>query len=392
MTGAETATDGFFEHDDQVLWLQPRGKTRTLRRHRNGRVRSQAAKVTASLGFGALLAATSVGSAVAPSSPAHASVDASVTASRLQGRAPELRGAPSMALAREVNATITHRNDTDLLVRAGLGPTAHDLAAPGADEADEVRRFILAGLGPVAGADSGEPVRADRAGDPNEVLSFGGVKVRRHLVETILRAAEATGVDPVYMMALADKESSFQPNARARTSSVEGLFQFLNQTWLEMIRDHGAAHGLADEAGAVVAVDGELTIRDDETRERVFGLRRDPYVSALMAGELLKRDRKRIERRIGRNLTRNELYLAHFFGAGAAGKFITLRDGKPKQKAAGAFPQAARANRALFFTQEGKRKRGLTVAEVHERIDQMIERRASRYAAVSELVAFASAR
>src|SRR5436190_2175120 len=61
-------------------------------------------------------------------------------------------------------------------------------------------------------------------GTPNEVLVFEQMRVPRWLAETVVRAAQVTGVDPAYLMALADKESSLLPDNKARTSSAEGLF------------------------------------------------------------------------------------------------------------------------------------------------------------------------
>src|SRR4051794_15348371 len=71
------------------------------------------------------------------------------------------------------------------------------------------------------------------------------------------RAAEATGVDPAYLMALADKESSLRPDKEARTSSAEGLFQFLDDTWFEVLRRYGAKHGYVNEAKAIERVGGK---------------------------------------------------------------------------------------------------------------------------------------
>src|SRR4051812_25773747 len=84
------------------------------------------------------------------------------------------------------------------------------------------------------------------APDPaSEVIVFEKMRVPRGLAETVVRAAYATNVDPAYMMALADKESSFLPANKARTSSAEGLFQFIESTWLDVLRRYGAKHGYA---------------------------------------------------------------------------------------------------------------------------------------------------
>jgi hypothetical protein len=226
--------------------------------------------------------------------------------------------------------------------------------------------------------------------DPHELLQFDDMRVPRWIVETILKASDVTGVDPVYMMALADKESSFIPATRASTSSAEGLFQFISSTWLEVVRSFGAKHGLVTEAAAIERSSGQLWISDEAMRDHVLGLRRDPYLSALMAAEMMKRDRAKVEHRLGRSITRSEFYLAHFFGVDSASKFMALLDGKPKQSAPRVFPRAAKANRTLFFAKKGRKTRHLSVAEVYSRIDGMIDKRLDRYQGVMTAVSDAS--
>ncbi|MCJ2030047.1 transglycosylase SLT domain-containing protein [Methylobacterium sp. J-043] len=224
-----------------------------------------------------------------------------------------------------------------------------------------------------------------RTDNDDEILRFGEMSVPRLLVETILKASEVTGVDPVYMMALADKESSFDTSVKSSASSAQGLFQFVTGTWLEMIRQYGAKHGMADEAAAVKGHGTGITIADAGLRKRVLDLRNDPFVSGLMAGELIKRDRSRIEARIGRELKTTELYLAHFLGTASAGKFLSLSAEDPDKVATAAFGRAARANRAIFTAKDGAKRRSLTVAEVHEKLDGMIDRRLSQYQAIADL-------
>jgi hypothetical protein len=213
-------------------------------------------------------------------------------------------------------------------------------------------------------------------------VRFGERSVPRKVVDTIVKASDEAGVDPVYMMALADKESSFDTDAKAATSSAQGLFQFVARTWLEMIRDYGARYGLADEAAAVKGRGSAITVAAG-MRARVLGLRNDPRVAALMAAELIKRDRERIEARVGRALTTTELYLAHFLGTASAGRFLSLSSEKPDEVAGREFRSAARANRSLFTEKAGGKRRSLTVAELHGRIDGMIDRRLNRYQGVS---------
>ena len=107
----------------------------------------------------------------------------------------------------------------------------------------------------------------------------------------------------------------------ARAASTYS-FSRMESTWLRTVRDFGARHGLDKEAKAIVWVDDELVVSDPAEKARILELRRDPYVSALLAAEMLKRDRARIASRIGRDLTDGETYLAHFLGPDDAERFM----------------------------------------------------------------------
>ena len=220
-----------------------------------------------------------------------------------------------------------------------------------------------------------------------EVLVFDAIRVPRWLAETVVRAAQVTGVDPAYMMALADKESSLLPDSKARTSSAQGLFQFIEGTWLEVLRRYGPKHGYAAQAEAIRRVQGRPVVADPRQREAILSLRRDPYLSALMAGEMINTHRQTLSGQVARDPSFAELYMAHFLGVQGASRFVALLSDKPGQSAPAAFPRAAKANRALFFNkQEAARAKAkaLSVAEVHGRIDAMIDKRVVRYASVRQ--------
>jgi hypothetical protein len=182
----------------------------------------------------------------------------------------------------------------------------------------------------------------------------------------IARAAQATGTDFGLMLATARRESSFDANARAATSSATGLYQFIEQTWLATVGRHGARHGLEGAAAAIRFQDGRAVVDDPATRRAILALRTDPEIAARMAGELTRENAQALSRGLGRAPTAGELYAAHVLGPGGALAMIAAaRDGHPATAAA-VLPAAARANEALFSHRDGRAR---SPAELMARLD-----------------------
>jgi hypothetical protein len=236
---------------------------------------------------------------------------------------------------------------------------------------------------PSAGA---QPMLSHGEAHAEEVLDFEQMKAPRWLVEAVVRAAQVTGADPAYMMALADKESSLLPVRKARTSSAEGLFQYLETTWFEVLRRFGSKHGFVAAAEAIQIVRGRTTVANQKDRAWILGLRRDPYLSALMTGEMINTHRQTLAGKVVRDPSFTELYIAHFMGVRGATRLVELLGRTPKQSAPRAFPRAAKANRSLFYqaSQSSKvaRPKALSVAELHGRVNAMIDQRLARYMAL----------
>jgi hypothetical protein len=158
----------------------------------------------------------------------------------------------------------------------------------------------------------------------------------------IRRAADATGVNFSLLVETARRESALNPNARAGTSTATGLFQFIESTWLDMVRRHGADHGLGAEATAL------QNGANAQTRRDILALRSDPEISARMAGELARENATTLEARLGRSPNAGELYAAHVMGPNGAVRLIeAAQQGAPN--AVSLFPREAAANRGLFY-------------------------------------------
>ena len=177
------------------------------------------------------------------------------------------------------------------------------------------------------------------------------------VVNALRSAAAATGSDFHYLLGTAMRESSLKPGAQSSTSSATGLFQFVDQTWLGLIKSHGAKYGLASMADAIqVSGDGHYRAANDADRQAILELRKNPQISALMAGEYSKASAATMQASLGRAVCGGELYAAHFLGPDAACKLIRSNENQPGASAAALLPNAAAANKSVFFHADGSAK------------------------------------
>lgn len=204
-------------------------------------------------------------------------------------------------------------------------------------------------------------------------------RVARH----IRAAAEATGIPFDYLLAQANTESRMDPNAASRRSSAMGLYQFTASTWLEMVKKHGADHGLGNYADAITkGRDGKWNVADKELKAEILNLRKDPRISALMAGEYAADNGKVLEAKLGRKASTHDLYLAHFLGAGGALKVLQGIGGDQQTTAAGILPEAAKANPEVFHHQDdGEAK---SVDDLYASVESRFRRSLAKAALVAK--------
>ncbi len=163
----------------------------------------------------------------------------------------------------------------------------------------------------------------------------------------IADAAQRGNVSFDFLLAQARMESGLDPLARAKTSSAAGLFQFIDSTWLSTVQKHGgAAEGMS--------------------REQVLAMRYDPHMAAQMAAALASDNKAGLRATLGREPDHAELYIAHFLGLGGAQKLLSA---DPSASAAALFPQAAKANRAIFYDNGEARSVGEVLGVIRERMD-----------------------
>ncbi len=198
---------------------------------------------------------------------------------------------------------------------------------------------------------------ATAAVDPSRLRIAGAIK----------QAANTTGTSFEYLLATAKMESNFNPTASASTSSARGLYQFIDQTWLGTVKEAGAQLGYGKYADAITrSPSGSYSVSDPAARTAIMKLRDDPAAACSMAAVLTQSNSFKLTGKIGRRPTDGELYMAHFMGVGGAAKLISNAEDNPQASGARLFPNAAAANRSIFFDRSGRaqRLRGLFSADL----------------------------
>ena len=208
----------------------------------------------------------------------------------------------------------------------------------------------------------------------NATATAGVDPSRARIAGAIKQAANTTGTSFEYLLATAKMESDFNPTAGASTSSAHGLYQFIDQTWLGTVKEAGSQLGYGNYADAISkSSSGTYSVGDPTARTAIMKLRDDPVASSAMAAALSQSNSFQLTGMIGRRPTDSELYMAHFMGVGGAAKLISGAEDNPQASGAALFPNAAGANRSIFYDHTGRAR---SVSEVYSVLN-------ARYASAS---------
>lgn len=190
----------------------------------------------------------------------------------------------------------------------------------------------------------------------------------------IKEGAQKSGADFSYLVKTARRESSLDPKARASRSSAEGLFQFVEQTWLGTLKEAGPKLGLGRFSQSVIETrPGHYDVPDPQMRIAILSLRSDPKISSLLAGALTQSNGEALQQNLGRKASPEDLYLAHLLGVQGATETIRRSEMTPEDAASTIFPDAARSNPSLFFDTKGRARTiselRTLVAELHKKAE-----------------------
>lgn len=119
--------------------------------------------------------------------------------------------------------------------------------------------------------------------------------------------AKARAVMAAVVERIVQVESGGDPNAKNPRSTATGAAQFIDATWLELVRKHR----------------NDLMARSET---EILELRRDPALAREITGHLIARN-ARVLRRSGQPVTPGTLYLSHFAGGAGAVAILSAEGG-----------------------------------------------------------------
>jgi len=190
------------------------------------------------------------------------------------------------------------------------------------------------------------------------------ISIPQSLANALTAAGNRSGVDFGYLLQTAIRESSLNPAARASTSSAVGLFQFLEGTWLQVMKEDGPRLGYQAYADQITRTSsGDYVVADPSRRAQILALRENPQIAADLAAAFTRSNGEYLRSVFGRMPSAGELYIAHFLGAHGAEKMFRAGLENPEQLAVNLFPRQASANRAIFYDRNGQAR---TIRQVYQ--------------------------
>ncbi len=182
------------------------------------------------------------------------------------------------------------------------------------------------------------------------------------VIDDILNASQSIGVDFELMITKAMIESDLGRLTKNRKSSASGLFQYIDSTWLTLLKRYGNAIGEAQYAQALQ--ENPKTLKTDIkknsrfSRQELLDLRFNNRIAALIKAHQTKEDQAALKH-IKNNgiITATDHYIAHMMGIPLAKEFYKTLKNESHIILANSnnsrFQMAARLNPAFFNDQNG---------------------------------------
>lgn len=190
------------------------------------------------------------------------------------------------------------------------------------------------------------------------------MKAEKHdpsVIDDIYAASKQTGVDFGLLALTAKIESDLGRNTVSSTSSARGLFQFIDSTWLILVKQHGKDAGLPEYADALVFDEktGKIDVPEDSkiSRQKILDLRFDGRIASLLKAFQVRDEKQSVEDfNNGEALHVTDHYIAHMLGLGLSEEFYAMKNAESSEILADSqnalFQEAVELNPSFFYDGE----------------------------------------
>lgn len=228
-----------------------------------------------------------------------------------------------------------------------------------------------------------------------KIHKFDDYELSHAMLRDIVRAANDADFPPDYLIAIAEKESSFDCSQKPPRGSARGCFQVIEQTWLRMVKQYGPDHGMEVDAASITLKHNKrgtpyYYVSDPEAKRRILDAREDVYQAGLLTALDLNQAKNRIEKNLNSKFADVNLYLPHFLGEDKAEKAMLAAETRPATPAHTLLKAEARANGGMFYDKSHGRRTPLSVADFIKRAQDVVAKRAVKYSNAEKLASLSA--
>lgn len=210
------------------------------------------------------------------------------------------------------------------------------------------------------------------------------------LIDNIYEASVTTQTDFELLIITAMIESDLGRVTKSSTSSARGIFQYIEPTWLVLIKRYGARIGQNNYADAIIinteSYLPEIIENSQFTIKDILSLRDDTKIAALIKANQLKDEAKIVVKyKAGQRINATDHYIVHMLGLSQARTFYSLLKNESSNILANlnntGFKEAIRLNPTFFYNAQNK---ALSAAEAYTQFHRKISQQYKRLHMINE--------
>lgn len=196
------------------------------------------------------------------------------------------------------------------------------------------------------------------------------------IIDIIYNVSQETETDFTLLAVKALMESDLGRKTVANHSSARGIYQYIEPTWLTLMKRYGKRIGQEEKANQIKfnVNKGILEVESDNknAKQEILDLRDDVKIATLIKAYQIKDETPALQNMKGARITATDHYIVHMLGLGMARTFYAMRNtNSPIQMASvrtQAFDEAVTLNKSFFY----KGDVPLTATQAYDRFQERI--------------------